>query len=89
MKIIGIVERKGTYENNDYHNVVLHCTRPDPYSIGEVTEIVKIKMSTHDEVFGKIYEPKDWQALIGKHIIPYYDKYGRVQSIQFLDNKTL
>lgn len=89
MKIIGLIEKSGTFENNKYHNVNLHCTRPDDNAIGEVTEVVKIKMLSHDEVFGKTYKPEDWQALVGKHIVPLFDKYGRVQHIKFLDNKTV
>lgn len=88
MKIIGLVERSGTFENNKYHNVILHCTKTDENAIGEVTEIVKIKMQNHDEVFGKTYKPEDWQALVGRYIQPMYDRYGRCQYIRFLDNKT-
>ena len=85
MKIVGVIERKGTYEDNNYHNVNLHCTRPDENAMGVISEVVKIKFSEHENILGKKYTPEDWRNLIGKEIIPMYDKYGRTNYIKFLD----
>lgn len=85
MKIVGVIERKGTYENNNYHNVNLHCTRPDENAMGVISEVVKIKFSEHENILGKKYTPEDWQGLLGREIIPMYDKYGRTNYIKFLD----
>ena len=69
MKVIGIQEKAGKYEGRDYHNFILHCTKKADGngSLGEVTELVKIKASDLSYIFDKVMTSSDlaephWQG---------------------------
>ena len=74
LSVIGIVHSVGEYEGNKYDNYVLHCIKPadaEKGQKGQLCEIIKIKASLLDEV------PE-----LNSFIIPYYDRFGRVSSIE-------
>lgn len=84
MKVIGVQFKKGNYQGTDYHNVLLHCTKKDGEAFGELTELVKVKFSEVQEVFGKALSSADWQNLIGKSIEYYCDKFGKVLKVNVI-----
>lgn len=87
MKVIGIQEKAGKFEGRDYHNFILHCTKPSDGngSLGLVTELVKIKASEASSVFDKCMGAVDWQNLVGKEIKYFCDKYGRVIDVRVIE----
>lgn len=87
MKVIGIQEKAGKYEGRDYHNFILHCTKKADGngSLGEVTELVKIKASDSSYIFDKVMTSSDWQNLIGKEIKYFCDKYGKVVDVRIVE----
>lgn len=87
MKVLGVVEKKGNYQNTDYHNVMIHCSVKDEKAIGVVTEVIKVKFTDVSEVFGQVMSNADWQKLIGKEVKASYDKYGRCSDIRVIEPK--
>lgn len=81
LKVVGLIERKGNYQGNDYHNVILHCTKEDSNAIGELTEVVKLRHGRLSEIFGKQTNLTDLVDLIGQTIYVYYDRFQNVQSV--------
>ena len=83
MKIVGIVQKKGTYEGFDYNNLVLHCTYEDANgkTVGVLTCMHKIKVNRLPEIFGKKMSDSDIQSLVGKSIEVYYDQWRNVEKI--------
>ena len=88
MVVRGVQEIKGVFNEKEYHNVILHCTFIRPDVIGEMTERVKIKYSSHELALGKYYNLEAWKTLIGRDITPYYGQYGKdggVERVVFND----
>lgn len=88
MKIIGMAERKGIYEGNDYHNIVFHCVRQfeSDNSAGNECKIVKVKASVLEESLGKRLTQKEMFTLVGKSSIEfYYNEFGSVNRVQIGD----
>lgn len=84
MTVIGVQDKEGTYEGIAYHNYLIHCVKDDGDALGQVTEVVKVKVSKCKEIFGKSMSLDDMDDLIGKDIRCYYDKYGSVNEIRIL-----
>lgn len=87
MKVIGIQEKAGKYEGRDYHNFILHCTyvANGNGSLGELTELIKVKAVDVLEVFNKPMTSTDWGNLIGKNVKYFCDKYGKVVDVRLID----
>lgn len=81
MTVVGIQEKKGNYQGNDYHNYLIHCLKDDGDALGQVTEVLKVKVAKSKEVFGKTVDITDLDELIGKDIRCHYDRYGAVSEI--------
>ncbi|MCM1228210.1 MAG: hypothetical protein NC320_12480 [Clostridium sp.] len=82
MQVLGIAEKMGKYEGNEYHNIMIHCCKENENAYGQITEVVKVKFANVREVFGKVMSASDWQRLVGKTIFVSYDRYGVVQNVQ-------
>lgn len=85
MKLVGIEEKQGTYENREYHNFILHCTSSFENGLGEGTQVSshKIKQKVLSEALGKQVTLKDIKAFIGQEVKCYYDKYTNVSFVIF------
>ena len=92
LEVVGVQEVKGTYEGNDYHNVMLHCINENPQDtskkkhIGSVVDSIKIKFALVKEVFSKSMSSADWQNLIGKEIKVTYNRFGNVDEVRVIEN---
>ena len=85
LEILGVTERQGNYEGNDYHNVYLHCCNDNPDAVGKTVEQVKIRASDVMEVFGFGLNKKKAEELLGKKIRVYYNRFGVVIDVEFED----
>lgn len=81
MVVLGVQEKRGQYQGNDYHNVMLHCSKEDSDCYGVITEVIKVKFSNVSEVFGKVMSASDWSNLIGCSIIANYNRFGNIEHI--------
>lgn len=87
MKVVGLIQKKGTFEGRDYNNLMIHCTyidRANSSAVGELTTALKVKVANIDAVFGRKMSDKDIDALIGKEIAAYYNRFGVVDRIEIL-----
>lgn len=82
MQVVGIQEKKGNYNGVAYHNYLIHCLKDDGESLGQISEVVKVKASKSKEVFGKTVDITDLDDFIGKEIRCYYDKFGSATEIR-------
>ena len=83
MYILAIKRSKGTFQNNDYDNIVFTCVSEDvPKSLlaGTPLETLKVKSDTVVDILGKSINSIDWDKLLGSEIIPTYNKFGQVAS---------
>lgn len=83
MYILAIKRSKGTFQNNDYDNIVFTCVSEDvPKSLlaGTPLETLKVKSDTVVDILGKSINSIDWDKLLGAEIIPTYNKFGQVAS---------
>ena len=98
MKIVGIVNSKGDYQGNKYHNLVLHVTYKETNERkdcrGLLVDTIKLRFSDLNSLFSMgLADPKDVESmtsenfdyLIGSSIEVAYNKFGGVQSINVLD----
>lgn len=84
MKVVGIDEKKGNYNGVNYHNYLIHCLKVDARALGEISEVVKVKVANSKEVFGTVVDSTYLQSLIGKEIRCYYDKFGVATEVRVL-----
>lgn len=84
--VVGVSEKKGTFNGNDYHNVYIHVNREKEDVIGVSAEQIKIKFTNVANVFGKAMSVADWKALVGECISVYYNEYGKVEAINILEH---
>lgn len=84
MKVVGIQEKKGNYNGINYDNYLLHCLKNDAQAIGEISEVVKVKVANSKEVFGTVVDETYRRSLVGKEIRCYYDKFGVVTEVRVL-----
>lgn len=100
MKIIGLVNSKGDYNGNKYHNLVLHCSYVENNekrdTAGELTDTIKLRYSDLNSLFSMgLADPSDvekmtaenFDFLLGEEIEVYYNKFGAVQSVSLLSSK--
>lgn len=86
MKVVGIIQKKGEYQGREYNNLMIHCIVSDRRAVGELTEVLKVRMSAVDEIFGKRMTDADFDDLVGKEIRASYNRYGNVELIDILDD---
>ena len=90
MKIIGVEEKSGNFQGNDYHNIVFHCTEPfkSEKGTGLRTESIKVKYVIISENLGKPLTAKEIAAFAGQDANFYYDKFNNVSLVEFLQKET-
>jgi len=101
MKVLGIVNSSGNYEGRNYHNLVLHVsyqeTNANKDFKGLMVDTVKLKYSDLDVLLNMgLADPSDVERmntdsfawLIGKDICVAYNKFGQVQSVDIIDEKS-
>lgn len=86
MKVVGIIQKKGTYEGFDYNNLLLHCTYEDTNgnAAGVLTCHHKIKVKDIERIFGKKMSDNDLNNLVGCDIQVFYDQWRNVERIIIL-----
>lgn len=85
MKVVGIAEKKGEYQGTAYHNYMIHCLKDDDEALGQISEVLKVKVAKVKEVFGRPMEYYDLDDLIGAEIRCYYDKFGAPSEIRVVE----
>ena len=88
MKIIGIEERIGEFENKPYHNVNFHCAEEfeNEKSEGVRVSIVKVRYDILTKTFGKELTTSEIKSLVGKNVEFLNDKYKNVSYVEFANS---
>ncbi len=89
MKIIGIEERIGVYEDKPFHNVNFHCAEEfnNDKSEGLKVSVVKVRYDVLTKTFGKELTTSEIKSLVGKYIEEFlYDRYRNVSYVEFVDS---
>lgn len=74
LTVIGISRSSGDYNGTQYDNTYLYCTRPADETknqTGLICEIIKVKTASLECV-----------PSIGSLIVPVYNRFGQVQTVQ-------
>ena len=99
-KVIGVLNSQGVYKDNPYHNLMLQVQYKDDTGkkdcIGTLVDAIKVKYSRIGEIFNldenqvaiEKLPASYFQFLINKEIKVYYDRYGSVDGITILDQKS-
>ena len=99
-KVIGILNSQGVYKDNPYHNLMIQVEYKDENQnkdcIGTMVDAIKVKFSRIGEIFHldenqaqiETLKASYFQFLVGKQIKVYYDRYGSVDGITVLENKS-
>lgn len=90
MKIVGIEEKLGVYEDKPFHNVILHCAEEfynNDKTEGLRVSQVKVRYDVLTKTFGKELTTSEIKSLVGKDVEEFlYDKYSNVKAIEFVDS---
>ena len=89
MKIMGIEERIGAYEDKPFHNVNFHCAEEfnNDKSEGLKVSVVKVRYDVLTKTFGKELTTSEIKSLVGKYIEEFlYDRYRNVSYVEFADS---
>ena len=85
MTVVGIQEKSGEYNGTKYHNYLIHCLKDDDSALGQISEVLKVKVPKVKEIFGKSMDYDDLNDLIGEEIRCYYDKFGSPSEIRVVE----
>ncbi len=89
MKIVGIEEKIGVYEDKPFHNVILHCAEEfynNDKTEGLRVSKVKVRYDVLTKIFGKELTISEIKSLVGKDVEEFlYDRYSNVKSIEFVE----
>lgn len=88
MKIIGIEEKIGEYEDRPYHNVNFHCAEEfdNEKSKGLRVSTTKVKYDTLTECFNKALTTAEILSFVGQDVDFYYDKYKNVTIVNLIES---
>lgn len=88
MKIIGIEEKIGEFDNRPYHNVNFHCAEEfnNEKSNGLRVSTTKVKYDTLTESFDKALTTAEILSLVGQDVDFYYDKYKNVTIVNVIES---
>ncbi len=88
MKIIGIEERIGEFENKPFHNVNFNCAEEftSENSKGLNVSKVKVRYDVLTNSFDKALTNAEILSLVGKDVEFYYDKYKNVSVVNIFDS---
>jgi len=88
MKIIGVEDSKGVFENRPYHNVNFYGTIPvnSNKGAGLKPKKVKVKLSVLSESFGRMMEVKDIITFMGAELDFDYDEYQNVKRVHVVES---
>jgi hypothetical protein len=81
MVVVGIQEKQGEYNGIKYHNYMLHCLKDDDNALGQVSEVLKVKVANFKEIFGCPFSIDYLNSIIGCEIRAHYDRNGNVSEI--------
>lgn len=99
-KVIGVLNSQGVYKDNPYHNLMIQVEYKEENQnkdcIGTMVDAIKVKYSRIGEIFHldenqaqiELLKASYFQFLVGKQIKVYYDRYGSVDGITVLENKS-
>lgn len=88
MKIIGIEETSGEFDNRLYHNVNFHCAEEfkTEKSKGLRVSTTKVKYNALTESFDKELTTAEILSLVGQDVDFYYDKYKNVTIVNVIES---
>lgn len=88
MKIIGIEETSGEFDNRPYHNVNFHCAEEfnNEKSKGLRVSTTKVKYNVLTESFDKELTTAEILSLVGQDVDFYYDKYKNVTIVNVIES---
>ena len=90
LTVVGVQRKTGTFEGNDYDNIMIHCLNDAPSKptlCGGVCEIVKVKTHNVISVLGGLVKTdSDWRDLLGCKIRVFYDRYGTAEQITLAED---
>lgn len=91
MKIIGIEEKIGEFDNRPYHNVNFHCAEElnDENSKGLKVSIAKVKYDALTNSFDKALTTAEIKSLVGQDVEFYYDKYKNVTIVNVIESASV
>lgn len=90
MKIIGIEEKIGEFDNKSYHNVNFHCAEEfnNERSNGLRVSTTKVKYDALTESFDRTLTTSEILSLVGQDVDFYYDKYKNVSIVNIIESKS-
>lgn len=90
MKIIGIEEKIGEFDNKPYHNVNFHCAEEfnNERSNGLRVSTTKVKYDALTESFDRTLTTSEILSLVGQDVDFYYDKYKNVSIVNIIESKS-
>lgn len=82
--VIGVCQKKGEYEGTPYNNVNFQCVQEfaEGKGIGQCAEVIKVA-SVH--CIDEVKQVGSLGGCIGLNIRPYYNRFGKVDSILLTD----
>ncbi len=90
MKIVGIEEKIGMYEDKPFHNVNFHCAeefKNNDKCEGLMVSKVKVRYDVLTKTFGKELTTSEIKSLVGKDVEEFhYDRYGKVSLVEFINS---
>lgn len=84
-KIVGWVNKTGTFNDNPYDNInLVVITEENGIPVSADSKNYKFKKVDCAEVLGFPYEPSKLDELTGVYISkPYFDKFGRLMGVDY------
>lgn len=84
-KIIGWVNKAGTYNNNPYDNIYLVViTEENGVPVSADSKNYKFKKCDCADVLGFPFNREELDQLIGVYISkPYFDRFGRLMGVDY------
>ena len=98
MKIIGVSTSKGEFQGRNYHNLNIYVTtdfNPNVDGLGKTVETIKLRFANINVLLNlgmteqavENLTAKDFSTLIGRECNIYYNRFGGVESINWIENK--
>lgn len=88
MRIIGIEEKTGEFNDKPYHNVYFHCAEEFANEKGKGlnVSIAKVKYDILTDIFEKALTTTEIFSLVGNDVEFYYDRFRRVKKLDIFES---
>lgn len=87
MKIVGIEEKLGEFNNKPFHHVYFHCAKEftNEKSKGLNVSAVRVRYDALTNSFDKALTSAEILSLVGKDVEFYYDQYKNVSIVNVFE----